>query len=69
MAVLCASVKRAELLEPGDVINFNGAGEAVESVHLDDLNAEVWVRFAHGQVMLSAGHQIEYVTAEQWENA
>lgn len=66
MAVICAHVKPAAELLPGDVINFNGSGESVESVHFDALHSEVWLRFAHGQVMLSADHQVEYVTNEEW---
>lgn len=66
MAVICASVKRAELLEPGDVVNVDGSGFTIEHVSVHEGLVSL-IRKEGGKVVrMPSDHQIEYVTAEQW---
>lgn len=69
MAVLCASVKRAELLEPGDAVNILGIGVQVDCVEVDELEGVVNFHAGGLQHSYALGRHVEYVTAEQWENA
>ena len=66
MAVICAHVKSAKDLLPGDVINIHGTGSIVEVVDIDNSDGIVYVDFNNGQDAFSTDHQVEYVTSEEW---
>lgn len=66
MAVICAHVKTAAELLPGDVINIHGAGSIIEHVSVTDSQVSAIAAEGGRVFRFEPEHQLEYVTNQEW---